>query len=59
MSRLPAIMRGYEASGVTVKEYCRSKGIHETTYYAWKKRFGTMGVEQKVHTQLICGKVGQ
>lgn len=37
-------MRGYEGSGVTVKEYCRAKGIHETTYYAWKKRFGTMEV---------------
>ena len=22
------IMRGYEGSGVTVKEYCRTKGIH-------------------------------
>ena len=40
------IMRGYEASGATVKEYCRTKGIHETTFYAWRKRFGTMEVEE-------------
>ena len=40
------IMRGYEASGQTVKEYCRTKGIHETTFYAWKKRFGSMEVEE-------------
>ena len=40
------IMRGYEASGGTVKEYCRSKGVHETTFYNWKKRFGTMDVEE-------------
>ena len=40
------IMRGYEASGQTVKEYCRTKGIHETTFYGWRKRFGTVEVEQ-------------
>lgn len=40
------IVRGAEVSGVTVKEYCREKGIHETTFYNWKKRFGTMEVEE-------------
>ena len=35
--QIVGIMRGYEGSGETVKEYCRTKGIHETTYYAWKK----------------------
>jgi putative transposase len=40
------ILRGAGASGVTVKEYCREKGIHETTFYNWKKRFGTMEVEE-------------
>ena len=29
-----------------VKEYCRSKGVDETTFYNWKKRFGTMDVEE-------------
>lgn len=42
--QIVGIMRGYEGSGETVKEYCRGKGIHETTYYAWKKRFGAMEV---------------
>ncbi len=42
--QIVGIMRGYEGSSQTVKEYCREKGIHETTYYAWKKRFGSMEV---------------
>ena len=42
--QIVGIMSGYEGSGQTVKEYCRTKGIHETTYYAWKKRFGSMEV---------------
>jgi len=44
--QIVGIMRGYEGSGRTVKEYCREKGIHETTYYGWKKRFGTMEVDE-------------
>ena len=44
--QIVGILRGYEASGVTVAEFCRTKGIHETTFYNWKKRFGTMEVEE-------------
>lgn len=40
------ILRGAEASGKSVTEYCREKGVHETTYYAWKKRYGMMGVDE-------------
>ena len=44
--QIVGILRGQEASGLSVKEFCRSKGIHETTFYNWKKRFGTMDVEE-------------
>ena len=44
--QIVGILRGQEASGKAVREYCRDKGVHETTYYNWKKRFGTMDVEE-------------
>ena len=44
--QIVGILRGHEASGLSVKEFCRSKGIHETTFYNWKKRYGTMDVEE-------------
>ena len=28
--QIVGILRGHEASGLSVKEFCRSKGIHET-----------------------------
>jgi putative transposase len=40
------ILRGHEANGISVREYCRVKGIHETTFYNWKKRYGSMDVEE-------------
>jgi putative transposase len=44
--QIVGILRGHEASGGSVREYCRAKGIHETTFYNWKKRYGSMDVEE-------------
>lgn len=44
--QIVGILRGIEASGKGVKEYCREKGVHETTFYAWKKRYGSMEVDE-------------
>ena len=44
--QIVGILRGHEANGVSVREYCRVKGIHETTFYNWKKRYGSMDVEE-------------
>lgn len=44
--QIVGILRGAESSGKAVREYCREKGVHETTFYAWKKRFGMMDVEE-------------
>ncbi len=47
------ILRGFEASGLTVKEYCRQKQVSEGTFYKWRTRFGTMEVsEVREHRQL-------
>lgn len=31
-------------TGVSVEEVCRKVGISQATFYAWKKKFGGMGV---------------
>ena len=40
------ILRGFEESGQSVRVYCREKEISVTTFYNWKKRFGTMEVTE-------------
>lgn len=47
------ILRGFEASGKTIKEYCREKDVSEGTFYKWRSRFGTMEAsEVKEYRQL-------
>lgn len=33
-------------SGVSVEEVCRKMGIHQATFYNWKKKFGGLGVSE-------------
>jgi putative transposase len=40
------ILRGFEASGLTIKDYCRSHNITDQTFYKWRKRFGTMETQE-------------
>ena len=37
-----------EESGKTVTDICREQGIHQSTYYNWKKKYGGMQL-QEVH----------
>ena len=32
--------------GVKVEEVCRKMGISEATFYAWKKKYGGLGVSE-------------
>ncbi len=51
--QIVGILRGFEASGQTIKEYCREKNVSEGTFYKWRTRFGTMEVsEMREHRQL-------
>ena len=33
-------------SGTTVQEICRKVGISQATFYAWRKKFGGLGVSE-------------
>ena len=33
-------------AGTPVEEICRKLGVSESTYYVWKKRFGSLGVPE-------------
>ena len=33
-------------SGISVAEVCRKMGISDKTFYAWKKKFGGLGVSE-------------
>lgn len=34
-------------SGTTVEEICRKVGISQATFYAWRKKFGGLGVSDQ------------
>ena len=40
--QIVGILRGAESGQKTVAEVCRSCGISEPTYYAWKRKYGSM-----------------
>ena len=33
-------------SGISVEEICRKMGISQATFYAWRKKFGGLGVAE-------------
>lgn len=43
------ILRGAEVEigkGMTVREVCRKLGIHEHTYYRWRREYGGLKLDQ-------------
>jgi putative transposase len=39
------ILRDAEKSG-SIKETCRKYGVHETTFYSWRRKFGGLDVPE-------------
>jgi putative transposase len=44
--QIVGFLREAEQSSATIAEYCRQKGFNEATFYKWKKRFGSMQVQE-------------
>lgn len=44
------------ASGASVAEACRSAGVSDATYYAWRKKYGGMG-PAKVKQMKECNSI--
>jgi len=51
--KIVGILRVFEPSGKTIKEYCREKDVSEGTFYKCRNRFGTMEIpDVREHRQL-------
>jgi len=44
--QIVGFVREVEKTEVTIAEFCRQKGFNEGTFYKWKKRFGSMQVQE-------------
>ena len=43
VSRWSALVQEAESSSLTIREWCKAKGIRETTFYYWKKQIKAGG----------------
>ena len=44
--QIVGFVREAEKTEVTISEFCRQQGFNEGTFYKWKKRFGSMQVQE-------------
>ncbi|MBA3634547.1 MAG: transposase [Acidobacteria bacterium] len=44
--QIVGFVREAERSEATIAEFCWQKGFNESTFYKWKKRFGSMQVAE-------------
>jgi len=44
--QIVGFVREVEKTEVTIAEFCRQKGFNEGTFYKWKRRFGSMQVQE-------------
>jgi putative transposase len=42
-SRWVEILKRQSDSGVSVRQFCRTEGVSEPSFYAWRKKLGTRG----------------
>ena len=46
LSRWAQIMEDRRGSGLSIKAYCKGKGMHENVYYYWQKKLRESACEQ-------------
>lgn len=44
--QIVGFLREAERGGQSIRDFCRAKNLNETTFYKWKKRFGSMQVSE-------------
>ena len=44
--QIVGFIREAEKSDATIAEFCRHQGFNEATFYKWKRRFGSMQVQE-------------
>ena len=44
--QIVSFLREAERTEQSTRDFCRLKGLNETTFYKWKKRFGSMQVSE-------------
>jgi putative transposase len=45
-TQVVAILQEADADGVAVKDVCSRHGVSEQTFYRWRKRYGSMQVDE-------------
>lgn len=51
--QIVGFLREAERGEQTIKDFCRAKGLNETTFHKWKRRFGAMQVEEVKQFKLL------
>jgi len=49
--QIVGILRQAEAGAKTVRDVCRENNVTETTFYRWRKRFGSMDAGEAAKTR--------
>ncbi len=48
-AQIIAILHQAEAGQSSIRDLCREHGITQTTFYRWRRQFGTMTVSEAQH----------
>ena len=56
-SEIISLLEECSKSGVSVKEFVRTKGIHEATYYGWRNKYGSKPVKRRKKTGFAAVKI--
>ncbi len=52
-----SILEECRKSGKSVKEFAKSRGIHEATYYSWRNKYGSKPVKQNAKAGFASLKI--
>jgi putative transposase len=59
MAQWSGIMRDRQASGMSIKQYCKEQGIQENSYYYWQKKLREAACEKIASTNQSAVPAGK